>query len=137
MTANNIRQAIINAVAGGATTTLAVSLIVLGEGGDIFSCDKPVFNGQFRQLLAEGVIIRRNGGWAMPVKAEIQVGDKFINIDGETVTVVEVTEKTLFFTDELSFRYPVQRALLARLLADATWTRWEDSQTVALGNVLI
>lgn len=80
--ANRIRKAIISAVTGGASTTQAVSLIVLGEGGDIFSCNKPAFNREFRNLLAEGVIVRRNGGWAMPTFADFQTPGPCGNASG-------------------------------------------------------
>lgn len=55
--------------------------------------------------------------------ADVKVGDVFLNIDGERVEVVETSDRTIFFKDELAFRYTVQRALLVRLLADGTWKR--------------
>lgn len=67
--------------------------------------------------------------------ADVQMGDLFLNVDGERVEVVEVTDRVLYFRDELSFRYPVQRALLARLLADGVWKRYAAPQAAARGKV--
>ena len=56
--------------------------------------------------------------------ADVKVGDVFLNIDDERTEVVEVSDRTIFFKDELAFRHPVQRTLLADLLADGTWKRY-------------
>jgi hypothetical protein len=58
------------------------------------------------------------------VCADVQVGDTFRNVDGERVEVVETADRVLYFRDELAFRYPVQRKLLAALLADGVWSPW-------------
>lgn len=64
--------------------------------------------------------------------ADVAMGDAFRNVDGERVEVVEVTNHVLYFRDELSFRYPVQRKLLAALLADGVWSPWTAPQPVAV-----
>jgi hypothetical protein len=59
--------------------------------------------------------------------ADVKVGDVFLNIDKERTEVVEVSDRVIFFKDELAFRHPVQRGLLADLLADGTWEHYRPT----------
>lgn len=63
--------------------------------------------------------------------ADVKVGDVFLNIDKERTEVVEVSDRVIFVKDELAFRHPVQRGLLADLLADGTWEHYRPTPAPA------